>query len=104
MKLLIILITNYDDYKKYNQEIENIKDKYNTTNERKKAVINYVNSLELSIPQKAMLIKMNYSSFNSYNKQIIEYIDKQPLSVDEKSNILRYARNSYRYLGHRPYR
>jgi len=55
---------------------------------RKQKVINYVNKLKLSIPQKAILIKKQYSSFNDYNDQIIEYINKQKLNSDEKSQIL----------------
>lgn len=84
----LIQITSYDKYLTYQNEIDTIKDKYENTNQRKNAVINYVNSLNLSIPQKAMLIKMNYSSFDSYNWQIIEYINNQDLSKDEKAEIL----------------
>ena len=81
-------ITTYDKYLTFQNEIDTLKDKYDNTTQRKKAVINYVNSLELSIPQKAMLIKLNYSSFDSYNKQIIEYINSQDLSKTEKTEIL----------------
>lgn len=81
-------ITTYDKYLKHQNEIDTIKDKYENTTQRKNAVINYVNSLNLSIPQKAMLIKLNYSSFDFYNKQIIEYINSQDLSKDEKTEIL----------------
>ena len=81
-------ITTYDKYLTYQNEIDTIKDKYENTNQRKNVVINYVNSLELSIPQKAILIKMNYSSFNSYNSQIIEYINSKDLSKSKKEEIL----------------
>ena len=81
-------ITTYDKYLTYQDEINNLKDKYENTNQRKNAIINYVNSLELSIPQKAMLIRMNYSSFNSYDGQIIEYINNQDLTIQEKADIL----------------
>lgn len=81
-------ITTYDKYLTYQNEISNIKDRYENTNQRKNAVVNYVNSLELSIPQKAMLIRMNYSSFNSYDNQIIEYINSQDLTIKEKEDIL----------------
>lgn len=81
-------ITTYDKYLKYQNEIDIIKDKYENTTQRKNAVIKYVNSLNLSIAQKAMLIKLNYSSFDSYNKQIIECINSQDLSKDEKTEIL----------------
>ena len=48
----------------------------------------YVNSLNLTIPQKAMLIKMNYSSYTNYDSQIINYINSQEISIDEKTEIL----------------
>ena len=56
---------------------------------RKQKVINYVNKLNLSIPQKAILIKKQYSSFNDYNDQIIEYINKQNINSNEKSQLLK---------------
>lgn len=82
------LITKYNNYLKYNDEIKNIKNQYDNSNTRKNAIIKYVNSLDLTIPQKAMLIKMNYSSYNNYNNQIINYINKQSISLDEKKEIL----------------
>lgn len=82
------LITKYNNYLKYNDEIKNIKNQYDNSNTRKNAVIKYVNSLDLTIPQKAMLIKMNYSSYNNYNKQIISYVNNQKISLDEKKEIL----------------
>ena len=81
-------ITTYQKYNSYKNEIDKIKDKYDNTNEKKYAVISYVNNLNLSIPQKAMLIKMNYSSFRDYDNQIIEYINSQDLTIQEKTGIL----------------
>ena len=81
-------ITTYQKYNSYKNEIDTIKDKYDNTNERKYAVITYINNLNLSIPQKAMLIKMNYSSFRDYDNQIIEYINSQDLTIQEKTDIL----------------
>lgn len=81
-------ITTYQKYNSYKNEIDTIKDKYDNTNERKYAVISYVNNLNLSISQKAMLIKMNYSSFRDYDNQIIEYINSQDLTIQEKTDIL----------------
>lgn len=81
-------ITTYQKYNSYKNEIDKIKDKYDNANERKYAVISYVNNLNLSIPQKAMLIKMNYSSFRDYDNQIIEYINSQDLTIQEKTGIL----------------
>lgn len=82
------LITKYNNYLKYNDEIKNIKNQYDNSNTRKNAVIKYVNSLDLTIPQKAILIKMNYSSYNNYNNQIISYVNNQKISLDEKKEIL----------------
>ena len=81
-------ITTYSKYNNYKNEIDTIKDKYDNTNERKYAVINYVNNLNLNVAQKAMLIKMNYSSFRDYDNQIIEYINSQDLTIQEKTDIL----------------
>ena len=59
------------------------------SNSRKKKVINYINSLNLSVAQKAILIKMEYSSYNSYNSQIVNYINKMDYSKYEKACILK---------------
>ena len=59
------------------------------TNSRKNKVINYVNSLNLTIPQKAMLIKLEYSSYTSYDNQIVNYINNMKYSKFEKASILK---------------
>lgn len=53
-------------------------------------VVNYVEKLpNLTIAQKALLIKSEMSSYKKYDNQIIEYIDKQSLSTKEKEEILK---------------
>lgn len=84
----ITQITSYNDYLSYKENIDTIKEKFTNSSQRKAAVIKYVNSLDLTIPQKAMLIKMNYSSYNVYNNQIINYINKQSISLEDKKEIL----------------
>ncbi len=84
----IAQITTYSKYQNYNDAIKDIKEQYEDSNQRKYAVINYVNGLNLSIPQKAMLIKLNYSSFKDYDNQIIEYINSQNMTIAEKKTIL----------------
>lgn len=59
------------------------------TNSKKNKIINYVNSLNLSIPQKAILIKSQYSSYDSYNKQIVSYVNSQSLSKFDKATLLK---------------
>lgn len=59
------------------------------TNSRKLKVINYINSLNLSVPQKAILIKMEYSSYDSYDNQIIKYINNLDYSKFEKASLLK---------------
>ena len=59
------------------------------TNSKKNKLINYVNSLNLSIPQKAYLIKSQYSSYDSYNKQIVNYVNSQNLSKFDKATLLK---------------
>lgn len=55
---------------------------------RKKKVISYINSLNLSIPQKAMLIRKEYSTFDDYNEDIISYVIDLDLTYEEKKAIL----------------
>lgn len=59
------------------------------TNSRKNKVINYVNSLNLSIPQKAILIKMEYSSYKPYDNQIVNYINEMNYSKLDKAMMLK---------------
>ena len=82
---LITQITTYDKYKKYNEELKEIRD--NTKND-KKETIKYINSLNLSIPQKAMYIKTYYKSFKQYDKQIVQYVNGKNLKISEKTAIL----------------
>lgn len=84
----ITQITSYNDYLSYKENIDTIKEKCTNSSQRKAAVIKYVNSLDLTIPQKAMLIKMNYSSYDSYDNQIINYVNNQNITISEKTAIL----------------
>lgn len=85
----ITAITDYQDYKEYKKGIEDVKSKYENTNDRKAATISYVNSLDLTIPQKAMLIKEQYSSFKQYDKEIVSYVNSLDLTASEKVSILK---------------
>lgn len=58
-------------------------------NSRKNKVIKYINSLNLSIPQKAMLIKMEYSSFKQYDNKIVKYVNNIDCSSYDKKVILK---------------
>lgn len=78
-------ITSYDKYTTYKEKINDIRN--NTTND-KAETIKYINSLSMSIPQKAMFIKQYYKSFTNYDKDIIKYINNQKLTVKEKEQIL----------------
>ena len=56
---------------------------------RKNKVIQYVNSLNLSIPQKAILIKMEYNSYDNYNNQIVNYINDLDKTANDKKVLLK---------------
>jgi len=80
------------EFIKYNnQSFESEYDsKSNTVKNSKLAkVINYVNTLNLNVAQKAILIKMKYSSYTKYDKQIAEYINSQNLDYLDKATILK---------------
>ncbi len=55
---------------------------------RKEKIISYINSLDLSIPQKAMLIRQEYSTYRDYNNQIVEYVGGLDISYEDKVFIL----------------
>lgn len=82
----ILQITDYDNYLEYKDKIDEMRD---NTDNKKEATINYINSLKLSIPQKAIFIKLYYNSFNDYNEQIVNYINQNVSSMDEKKLILK---------------
>ena len=57
---------------------------------RKNKVVSYVNSLEMSIPQKAILIKStNTFKFNDYNNDIVSYVSDLDLEYKEKVKLLK---------------
>lgn len=56
---------------------------------RKKKLISFVNSLNLTIPQKASLIKMSYSSYDSYDKQIMNEVNSLNISFMDKAKMVK---------------
>jgi hypothetical protein len=82
---VITTITSYDNYKEIQDRLKTIR---NNTKEDKKETIAYINSLDLTIPQKAMFIKQYYPSFNQYNKEIANYIANSDMSYEDKIEIL----------------
>jgi hypothetical protein len=84
---------NVDDYLTYTATEFKADYKSNgkvITGSRKKKVIEYVNSLDMNIPQKAILIKStNTFKFNDYNNDIVEYVDTLDITLDEKESILK---------------
>lgn len=61
------------------------------TGSQKNAVIEYVNGLNLSIPQKAFLIRSRYSTFKSYDDQIINYVNNLDISKIDKYKLIKMA-------------
>ena len=90
----ITAITDYDAYKTYSKDIYDLKsdkdeDGKSISGSRKDKVISYVNELDLSIPQKAMMIRQIYSSFDNYNDEIIDYVSSLDVSYEDKVSILK---------------
>lgn len=57
---------------------------------KKSKVIDYVNSLDLSVAQKAILIKAtNTFKFNDYNNEIVDYVSGLNISYNEKVKLLK---------------
>ena len=59
------------------------------TGSREKKIINYVNSLNLSIAQKALLIKMEYNSYKKYDNQIVNYVKSSGADYLDKAYLLK---------------
>ena len=56
---------------------------------KKNKLISFVNSLNLSIPQKASLIKMSYSSYNNYDNQIMSEVNSLNISFMDKAKMVK---------------
>ncbi len=67
----------------------NIKTGKTISGTKKQAVMQYINTLNLSVPQKAVLIKMNYNSFDQYDNQIINYVRNLNETVNDKQVLLK---------------
>lgn len=59
-------------------------------NSRKNKVIEYVNEYDLSIAEKAIIIKSaNTFKFDDYNNEIVDYVDKLDIPYEDKAYILK---------------
>ena len=85
--------TDYETYSNYKSEINEIEsDKYDNgktiSGSRLRKVSRYVNELDLSIPEKAMLIKSEFPSYSTYNKEIVQYVSNMDTSLKNKKAII----------------
>lgn len=56
---------------------------------KKDKIINYVNSLNLSVAQKALLIKLEYNNYTNYDSQIINYVKSSRADFIDKAYLLK---------------
>ena len=93
----ITQIDTYDNYKYYQDNINAIKKNFETdekltskqktalSKQRKAAVQQYIESLNLGVPQKVMLEKMAGGySIKDYEEYMFQYIESLPMSAEEK--------------------
>ena len=86
-------ISDYNSYVKYKDNIANIKEQYSTeagyeSKERKAAVQDYINSLDLNQYQKMILEKMAGGySIKNYQNYIYDYLETTDLTSSEKYTI-----------------
>lgn len=78
-------------------DIEELRTKYSQKNGystayRKKLTQAYINSLNMSDVQKAMMFRQYYSSYDGYNKQILKYVQSLNISNEEKLAILKQCK------------
>ena len=81
-------IDSWLSYKKQEFKADKDSSGKSISGSRKKKIISYINGLDLSIPEKAILIRQEYSTFDDYNSQIVEYVSGLDLSYEEKISML----------------
>lgn len=90
---LITQIDTFDNYNTYKETIADIKEQYSkdngySTEERKHLVQEYINSLNLSVPQKIMLQKAAGGySIKNYEDYIYQYVNSLDMTAEEKQMI-----------------
>ncbi len=83
-------VSNYFDYVQQEFTADYNKKGNPISGSRKNKVINYVNEYDLSIAQKAILIKStNTFKFNDYNYDIVEYVGGLDIGYEEKVKLLK---------------
>ena len=83
-----IPFNEYLDYASQTFEADKDSNGKTVSGSKKKKVIEYVNTLNLNIPQKAIIIRKSYTSFREYNNEIVSYVNELNLSIAEKRSIL----------------
>jgi len=81
---------DYDNYTKYMKRINELKDSNNFTDNRKNAIFNYINSLNISKNSKIALYFMSNYSISNYKNDMFKYINSLNLSKSEKEEIYYY--------------
>lgn len=90
---VISQITDYSSFEKYKEDIDDIKKQYSSelgyeSKDRKNAVQEYINGLDLNIYQKMMLEKMAGGySIKNYRNYIYDYLESIDLTNSEKYSI-----------------
>lgn len=97
----IKIITDYETYNTYSNEIKDLKKKYSTDTQKKRAIVDYINDLPLNIEQKAVMIKLNYNSIDDNNPIIVNYINN--LNIETKDKIEIFQKLGFTYKGGRLY-
>lgn len=88
------------------QEFTSSKDKNGKTisGSKKAKVINYINSMNIPVSQKAILINLNGYKLTNYNSQVINYVNTSNNSMEDKKEILKslgfevYTKNGKTYV------
>lgn len=94
-------ITDYKTYNTYSNKIKDLKKKYSTDTQKKRAIVDYINDLPLNIEQKAVMIKLNYNSIDDNNPIIVNYINN--LNIETKDKIEIFQKLGFTYKGGRLY-
>ncbi len=98
---VIKTVADYKTYNNYSEQIKELKEKYSTDTQKKRATVDFINDLPLNVEQKAVMIKLNYNSINDNNPIIVNYINNLDLDTKEKIEI--FEKLGFTYKGGRLY-
>ena len=81
-------LTDYYLLKNQNITADKDSDGKSISGSKKEKTIKYIDSMNMSIPEKAILIKLQNYSFSNYDKEVINYVKNNVSDIKERQQVL----------------